>query len=95
MLIFAIDDEPPMLRDARRAIAEAAPDAALITFDSAESALDAIREQSLSPDIIFSDIEMPGLSGLKFAVALKTASPDTRVVFVTAERQGGGDSALF
>ena len=44
MLIFAIDDEPPMLRDARRAIAEAAPDAALITFDSAEGALDAIRE---------------------------------------------------
>ena len=83
MLIFIIDDEPPMLRDARRAIAEAAPDAALITFDSAEGALDAIREQSLSPDIIFSDIEMPGLSGLKFAVALKTASPDTRVVFVT------------
>ena len=26
---------------------------------------------------------MPGLSGLEFAVALKTASPNTRVVFVT------------
>ena len=30
---------------------------------------------------------MPGLSGLEFAVALKTASPDTRVVFVTAFSQ--------
>ena len=83
MLIFAIDDEPPMLRDAQRAIAEAAPDALLMTFDSAENALDAIREQALSPDIVFSDIEMPGLSGLEFAVKLKTASPDTRIVFVT------------
>ncbi|MBR1689470.1 MAG: response regulator [Oscillibacter sp.] len=83
MLIFIIDDEPPMLRDALRAIAQAAPDAALMTFDSAEDALDAIKKQSLFPNIVFSDIEMPGLSGLEFAVALKTASPDTRVVFVT------------
>ena len=37
--------------------------------------------------IVFSDIEMPGLSGLEFAVALKTVSPDTRVVFVTGFSQ--------
>lgn len=83
MLIFAIDDERPLLIEAQRAIHEAAPDADLMTFSSAEDALDAIQAQGLSPNIVFSDIEMPGLSGLEFAVALKTASPDTRVVFVT------------
>ena len=83
MLIFVIDDELPLLNEARRAIAEAAPDAEIVPYLSAKEALDAIKTQELSPNIVFSDIEMPGLSGLEFAVALKTASPNTRVVFVT------------
>ena len=87
MLIFAIDDERPLLAEAQRAIREAAPDAEIMAFPLAEDALDAIRTQGLSPNIVFSDIEMPGLSGLEFAVALKTVSPDTRVVFVTGFSQ--------
>ena len=87
MLIFAIDDERPLLAEAQRAIREAAPDAEIMAFSSAEDALDAIRTQGHSPNIVFSDIEMPGLSGLEFAVALKTVSPDTRVVFVTGFSQ--------
>ena len=83
MLIFAIDDELPLLRDAERSIRKAAPDAALMTFELATDAIDAIVEQSLAPDIAFCDIEMPGLSGLEFAVRLKTLSPKTRIVFVT------------
>ncbi len=87
MLIFAVDDERPLLAEAQRAIREAAPDAEIMAFPLAEDALDAIRTQGLSPNIVFSDIEMPGLSGLEFAVALKTVSPDTRVVFVTGFSQ--------
>ena len=87
MMIFAIDDEPKALRVLCRCVEEAAPGAGLMAFDKAADALDAIRSRGLSPDIVFSDIEMPGLSGLEFAVALKTASPDTRVVFVTAFSQ--------
>lgn len=83
MLIFAIDDEPKILRDTEQAIREAVPEAKLMCFALADDALAAIRDKRLCPDIVFSDIEMPGLSGLDFAVALKTASPDTRVVFVT------------
>ncbi len=87
MMIFAIDDEPKALRVLCRCVEEAAPGAELRAFDKAADALDAIRIGGLSPDIVFSDIEMPGASGLEFAVALKTASPDTRVVFVTAFSQ--------
>ncbi len=79
MLIFAIDDEPKILRDTEQAIREAVPEAKLMCFALAADALTAIRDKRLRPDIVFSDIEMPGLSGLDFAVALKTASPDTRV----------------
>ena len=83
MLIFAIDDEPKILRDTEQTIREAVPEAELMCFALAADALAAIRDKRLRPDIVFSDIEMPGLSGLEFAVALKTVSPDTRVVFVT------------
>ena len=87
MMIFAIDDEPKALRVLCRCVEEAAPGSGIRAFDNAADALFAIRSEGLAPDIVFSDIEMPGLSGLEFAVALKKASPDTRVVFVTAFSQ--------
>ena len=87
MLIFALDDEPLILQDFEAAIREAAPDADIMAFPRAGAALEAVREQGVRPDIVFSDIEMPGLSGLEFAVRLKTVSPETRVVFVTSYAQ--------
>lgn len=83
MLIIAVDNDPTMLRDAEQAIRKAEPEAELMCFGLADDALEAIRAQALSPDIVFSDIEMPGINGLEFAVALRTVSPDTRIVFVT------------
>ena len=77
MLIFAVDHEPTMLRDSGRAIRKAAPEAEVMCFELAADALAAIRDRGLSPDIVFSAIEMPGISGLEFAVALRTISPDT------------------
>lgn len=83
MLIFAVDNEPTMLMDSGRAIRKAAPEAKLMCFERAANALDAIRSRGLYPEIVFSAIEMPGISGLEFAVELRKASPDTRIVFVT------------
>ena len=83
MLIFAIDDERPLLTAAKRIIGQAVPEAEILTFSEAGKALDVITGQNLQPDIVFSDIEMPGISGLDFAVKLKTVSPNTNLVFVT------------
>ncbi len=87
MLIFAIDDEPLLLDETKASIAEAAPEAEILPFHLAADALDAVERQGLSPDIVFCDIEMPGISGLEFAVRLKNLSPETRVVFVTGYSQ--------
>ncbi|MDP3668158.1 MAG: LytTR family DNA-binding domain-containing protein [Telluria sp.] len=49
------------------------------------SALEAIAAHQ--PEVAFLDIRMPGLSGLEVAAAMAEASPQTRIVFVTAYDQ--------
>ena len=83
MLIFAIDDEPKMLRLLHQAIAEAAPEEKIMDFPLGSDALQAIEAQNLCPDVVFSDIQMPPPTGLEFAVRLKKLVPDAKVVFVT------------
>lgn len=83
MRILAIDDEPKALRLLHDAIAEAEPDAEIADFSNGGEALDAVREQGLAPDVVFSDIELPEMTGLAFAVELKKLAPEARIVFVT------------
>lgn len=83
MTILAIDDEPKALRLLHEAIAAAEPNAEINDFTDGEEALIAIREQGLSPDVVFSDIELPGMTGLAFAVELKKLAPNTKIIFVS------------
>lgn len=83
MLIFAIDDERLMLQDLHSAIAAAEPRAEIRNFLLGQGALDAMQAEGIRPDVVFSDIRMPGVSGLELAVRLKKLSPHTRIIFVT------------
>ena len=84
MRIFAIDDEPDVLETLHEAIRAAVPDAEIFDFLRGQAALDAVTQQGIIPDFVFSDIRMPDMDGLQFAVALKRAAPFMRIVFVTA-----------
>ena len=84
MLVYIIDDEPIALKASEQVVRRALPDADLMTFGSADDALEHLRTANEYPDTVFSDIEMPGTNGLDFAVRLKQLSPRTRIVFVTA-----------
>ena len=83
MLIFAIDDEPKMLSLLHDAIAEAEPDAEIMDFTDGEDVLSAIQERDLTPDVVFSDIELPEMNGLALAVEIKKRKPEARIIFVT------------
>ena len=87
MLIFAIDDEPAMLAELHDAVAQAAPEAVIQDFSRAGEALHAVTDKGLRPDVVFSDIEMPGMDGLHLAVQIKSAVPEARIVFVTGFSQ--------
>ena len=84
MLIYVIDDEPFALKASEQVVRRAVPDADLMTFESGDDALEHMRKTKQYPDTVFSDIEMPGINGLEFAVRIKQLSPRTRIVFVTA-----------
>lgn len=83
MIIFAIDDEAPMLAELHDAIATAEPQASIRDFQYAQDVLDAISGQGIIPDVVFSDIELPGMNGLALAVKIKQAAPQAKIVFVT------------
>jgi len=79
-----IAEDEPVLRDELKAsLARLWPDLRIVAeAQDGVEALDAL--QRLSPDVVFLDIEMPGLSGLEVA---RAASGRCHVVFVTAYEQ--------
>lgn len=83
MIIFALDDEPLLLRAAERAIREAVPDAEIMSFQHAADALKEVAENGITPNAVFTDIEMPGMNGLELAARLKTINPRIRIIFTT------------
>ena len=52
-------------------------------FDSAESALAALRAGANGPDVVLLDVRMPGINGLDAIVLLKRAAPESKIYMVT------------
>lgn len=87
MVIYVLDDEPIALRGAIKTIKEVIPDSEITGFGRAKEAMEHVTQTREKPDVVFSDIEMPGISGLEFAVKFKTLCPDSKIIFVTAYSQ--------
>ncbi len=83
MQIFLIDDEASARSSMERILRQVRPEAELTVFSRGQAALDAIEHEGLKPDVVFSDIQMPGLNGLSLAVKLRTLCPTAKVIFVT------------
>jgi two-component system, LytTR family, response regulator len=76
----AVDDEPPALKRIRSLLAGFDEVELAAAYSDPAEALRAVRARP--PDLLFLDIQMPGMSGLDFAAAL--GEPMPLVVFVTA-----------
>ena len=82
MTIFAIDDEPKAVRVLCRAIVEAEPGAEIREFDRPDDVIAAVEGGEV-PDVLFSDVNMPGMSGVELAKTLKLRNPRLNVIFAT------------
>ena len=83
--ILVVDDEPDLealvLQKFRRQIRDGS-----VSFVFAHDGVEALAsiEQNPGVDLVVSDINMPGMSGLELLPVLRTAHPDVPVIMITA-----------
>jgi len=80
--ILLVDDEELALRNLARAVMKAVPDCELLTAQDALTALGIL--ESFRVDVIFADMEMPGMNGIKFADEARKLREDYNIIFTTA-----------
>jgi DNA-binding LytR/AlgR family response regulator len=77
------DDEPHLLAYLEEQLASAWPDLRIV--GRAGNGIEALRlVDELAPDVVFLDIQMPGLNGLDLAARLADERKAPRIVFTTA-----------
>ena len=80
MKALIVDDEPL----ARAYLRQLLEEQSVLVLGEAESATEALLlNEDLQPEILFLDIQMPGLTGLQLAAALRQSCPSVLLVFVT------------
>lgn len=79
---LVVDDEAPARSELRYLLAEAGGVEVIGEASSASEALQLIR--ALAYDVVFLDIDMPGLSGMQLAEAFAELDRAPAIVFVTA-----------
>ncbi|MBO6207152.1 MAG: response regulator [Lachnospiraceae bacterium] len=91
MKILIVDDEQMGIDGLTESVTEAlGKGIELDTFLDPKEALAAVEDAAKGGapyDIVFQDIEMPGMNGLELAVAIRKCSPDTNLVMVTAYQE--------
>ncbi|WP_138756103.1 response regulator transcription factor [Paenibacillus sinopodophylli] len=82
MKIMLIDDDVPMLEYVGRLLDESNLGLVLVASASAsEQALELFK--LTEPDIVVTDIGMPGMDGLELAEAFRVINPEVRLLFLT------------
>lgn len=90
MKVLVVDDERPALDELAYLLARDPRITDVVTADSAAEALRILQEEHV--DAVFSDIRMPGLTGLELAKVLTRFSEAPPVVFVTAHDEHAVDA---
>lgn len=83
MLVFVVDDESLLLSEEAGIIGQVCPDAEIRCFQRGSEVLTAIEQEGLAPDVVFCDIQMPGIRGLELAVRIRSLRPRAKIIFVT------------
>lgn len=92
--VLVVDDEPAMLSVIRRILA---PHHEVVTVQSAARALEVLRASSNRPDVVLTDMMMPGMTGVELYQGVLSADPllARRFVFMTGGAFGEGVSSAL
>jgi two-component system, response regulator, stage 0 sporulation protein F len=80
--VLIVDDDPDMLAVLNPFMHNLAPTYDIIMVSDAHSALRHLADRTIA--LLITDYLMPGMNGLQLTAAVKTASPTTHVILVTA-----------
>lgn len=80
--VLAVDDELEVLRLVETVLIRAGHK--VVVASSGEKALEKVRKQLLKPDLLLTDVVMPGLSGPMLADRLREEFPKVKVLFMSA-----------
>jgi len=80
-VVLVVDDEL-VIADTLTAILNTAGIAAIAAYDG-RSALEIA--QTIPPDLLLSDVVMPGMSGIDLAIAIRQAVPDCKVLLFSGQ----------
>jgi two-component system response regulator GlrR len=84
--ILIVDDDPDLLRLLEHSIGSYCAECEVISASDGHAALQQFDGQPF--DLILTDYQMPGMSGLELASTVHRTSPGTPIVLVTAHRSG-------
>ncbi len=88
MIKVVLAEDQAMVLGALAALLELEPDIKVIA--RAANGRDALKAvEQLAPDVLVTDIEMPGMTGLEVAAALKISRPQVRTVILTTFARPG------
>lgn len=82
MKILLVDDEPLARERLQRLLQKLQPDAEILQADSGAAALQIVGKST--PDLMFLDIQMPGMDGIEVARHLDALQQPPAVIFCTA-----------
>lgn len=80
MKIYVVDDE----RIIRVSLADELKDAGYEVFEFAHASSALIQMNTISPDIVITDLKMPDINGIEFLERIKKINPAIFVVLMTA-----------
>lgn len=80
-VVLVVDDEPPVA-DAVAAILNQSGYAAVAAYDG-EAALETAL--LIPPDLLITDIGLPGISGIELAIVVRETLPDCKVLLIAGE----------
>ena len=80
-IALVVEDQPAILRTMARVLKSAG--LTVLEANSGEDAMAILRTQSKLPELVVTDMMLPGMSGVHLVEQLRTKSPDLRVVFVS------------